>query len=201
MITVRQLTRLSLAGLRLLLVFTVVLGLAYPLAMVGLARLVPGRADGSLISSAGADGQVIGSRLIGQPFTGDGWFLPRPSVAGDGYDPMASGASNLGPNNADLAATIHDRIAQVAAREGVDVAAVPPDAVTASASGLDPDISPQYARLQVARVARARDLPVADVTALVEQHVRGRQLGFIGEPRVNVLELNLALDALRPAAG
>lgn len=201
MITVRQLTRLSLAGLRLLLVFTVVLGLAYPLAMVGLARLVPGRADGSLISSAGADGQVIGSRLIGQPFTGDGWFLPRPSVAGDGYDPMASGASNLGPNNADLAATIHDRIAQVAAREGVDVAAVPPDAVTASASGLDPDISPQYARLQVARVARARDLPVADVAALVEQHVRGRQLGFIGEPRVNVLELNLALDALRPAAG
>ncbi|MBK7621744.1 MAG: potassium-transporting ATPase subunit KdpC [Kineosporiaceae bacterium] len=201
MITVRQLARLSLAGLRLLLVFTVVLGLAYPLAMVGLARLVPGRADGSLISSAGADGQVIGSRLIGQPFTGDGWFLPRPSVAGDGYDPMASGASNLGPNNADLAATIHDRIAQVAAREGVDVAAVPPDAVTASASGLDPDISPQYARLQVARVARARDLPVADVAALVEQHVRGRQLGFIGEPRVNVLELNLALDALRPAAG
>ena len=201
MITVRQLTRLSLAGLRLLLVFTVVLGLAYPLAMVGLARLVPGRADGSLISSAGADGQVIGSRLIGQPFTGDGWFLPRPSVAGDGYDPMASGASNLGPNNADLAATIHDRIAQVAAREGVDVAAVPPDAVTDSASGLDPDISPQYARLQVARVARARDLPVADVAALVEQHVRGRQLGFIGEPRVNVLELNLALDALRPAAG
>ena len=189
MITVRQLARLSLAGLRLLLVFTVVLGLAYPLAMVGLARLVPGRADGSLISSAGADGQVIGSRLIGQPFTGDG------------YDPMASGASNLGPNNADLAATIHDRIAQVAAREGVDVAAVPPDAVTASASGLDPDISPQYARLQVARVARARDLPVADVAALVEQHVRGRQLGFIGEPRVNVLELNLALDALRPAAG
>ena len=201
MITVRQLARLSLAGLRLLLVFTVVLGLAYPLAMVGLARLVPGRADGSLISSAGADGQVIGSRLIGQPFTGDGWFLPRPSVAGDGYDPMASGASNLGPNNADLAATIHERIAQVAAREGVDVAAVPPDAVTASASGLDPDISPQYARLQVARVARARDLPVADVAALVEQHVRGRQLGFIGEPRVNVLELNLALDALRPAAG
>ena len=201
MITVRQLARLSLAGLRLLLVFTVVLGLAYPLAMVGLARLVPGRADGSLISSAGADGQVIGSRLIGQPFTGDGWFLPRPSVAGDGYDPMASGASNLGPNNADLAATIHDRIAQVAAREGVDVAAVPPDAVTASASGLDPDISPQYARLQVARVARARDLPVADVAALVEEHVRGRQLGFIGEPRVNVLELNLALDALRPAAG
>lgn len=201
MITVRQLARLSLAGLRLLLVFTVVLGLAYPLAMVGLARLVPGRADGSLISSAGADGQVIGSRLIGQPFTGDGWFLPRPSVAGDGYDPMASGASNLGPNNADLAATIHDRIAQVAAREGVDIAAVPPDAVTASASGLDPDISPQYARLQVARVARARDLPVADVAALVEQHVRGRQLGFIGEPRVNVLELNLALDALRPAAG
>ncbi|MBK6871259.1 MAG: potassium-transporting ATPase subunit KdpC [Kineosporiaceae bacterium] len=201
MITVRQLARLSLAGLRLLLVFTVVLGLAYPLAMVGLARLVPGRADGSLISSAGADGQVIGSRLIGQPFTGDGWFLPRPSVAGDGYDPMASGASNLGPNNADLAATIHDHIAQVAAREGVDVAAVPPDAVTASASGLDPDISPQYARLQVARVARARDLPVADVAALVEQHVRGRQLGFIGEPRVNVLELNLALDALRPAAG
>lgn len=196
--TMRQLARVSLAALRLLLVFTVALGLAYPLAMTGLARVVPDRADGSLVR---ADGRVVGSRLIGQRFTGDGWFLPRPSVAGEGYDPMASGASNLGPNNEDLAATIHDRIAQVAAREGVDPGAVPPDAVTASGSGLDPDISPQYARLQVARVARTRGLSEADVAALVEQHVQGRQLGFIGAPRVNVVELNLALHTLRPTAG
>src|SRR5512133_3081400 len=179
--------RQSLAGLRLLLVLTVVLGLAYPVAVYGVGRLVPDRADGSMLT---VGGQVVGSSLIGQPFTGDEWFLPRPSAAGDGYDPLASGASNLGPENPDLLATVTQRRQEVAHREGVDPSAVPPDAATASGSGLDPDISPEYARLQVARVARARGLDPAAVTALVDNHVQGRDLGFLGAPHVNVLELN-----------
>lgn len=123
---------------------------------------------------------------------------PRPSVAGDGYDTLASAGSNLGPNNPDLVATITEHRASVAAAEGVEPAAVPPDAVTASASGLDPEISPQYARLQVDRVARENGLPRDRVAALVEAHVVGRDLGFLGEPRVNVLRLNLALRTMAP---
>lgn len=185
--------RQSLAGLRLLLVLTVVLGLAYPVAVYGVGRLVPDRADGSMLT---VDGQVVGSRLIGQQFAGDEWFLPRPSAAGDGYDPLASGASNLGPENPDLLATVEERRQEVADREGVDPGDVPADAVTASGSGLDPDISPEYARLQVARVARARGLEPAVVGALVDEHVQGRDLGFLGAPHVNVLELNAALAVL-----
>jgi len=185
--------RQSLAGLRLLLVLTVVLGLAYPMAVYGVGRLVPDRADGSMLT---VDGSVVGSRLIGQAFDGDEWFLPRPSVAGDGYDPLASGASNLGPENPDLLATVTERKQEVADREGVDPSAVPADAVTASGSGLDPDISPEYARLQVDRVARVRGLEPTVVRQLVDDHVQGRDLGFLGEPRVNVLELNAALAVL-----
>lgn len=187
------LLRSHLAALRVLLVLTLLLGVGYPAVVLAVGRLVPDRADGSPLL---VDGQVVGSRLLGQAFEGDEWFLPRPSAAGAGYDPLASGASNLGPENPDLLASVAQRRAEVAAREGVAESAVPADAVTASASGLDPDISPAYARLQVARVARARDLPEASVAALVEEHVAGRGLGFLGEPHVNVLELNAALDAL-----
>ncbi len=185
--------RQSAAGLRVLLVMTVLLGLVYPGLVFLVGRAVPGRADGSLVR---ADGRVVGSSLLGQPFTGDQWFLPRPSAAGDGYDPLASGASNLGPENPQLIQQISRRKEQVAAREAVPPSAVPPDAVTASASGLDPDISPAYARLQVPRVARARGLPVAEVRALVDRQVQGRQLGILGEPHVDVLQLNLALQRL-----
>ena len=185
--------RQVLAAARVLLVLALVLGVAYPLVVLGVGRLVPAEADGSLLT---VDGRVVGSTLIGQQFTGDGWFLPRPSAAGDGYDPLASGGSNLGPNDPGLLATVTQRREQVAAQEGVDVGQVPADAVTASASGLDPDISPQYARLQVDRVARTRGLDPAAVRALVEAHVRGRVLGFLGAPHVNVLELNAALAAL-----
>ena len=185
--------RQSLAGLRLLLVLTVVLGLAYPMAVYGVGRLVPDRADGSMLT---VDGSVVGSRLIGQAFDGDEWFLPRPSVAGDGYDPLASGASNLGPENPDLLATVTERKQAVADREGVDPSEVPADAVTASGSGLDPDISPEYALLQVDRVARVRGLEPTVVRQLVDDHVQGRDLGFLGEPRVNVLELNAALAVI-----
>ena len=185
--------RQVLAAARVLLVLTLVLGLAYPLVVLGIGRLAPAEADGSLLT---VDGRVVGSTLIGQQFTGDGWFLPRPSAAGDGYDPLSSGGSNLGPNDPALLATVTQRREQVAAQDGVDVGQVPADAVTASASGLDPDISPQYARLQVDRVARTRGLDPAAVRALVEAHVHGRVLGFLGAPHVNVLELDAALAAL-----
>ena len=186
--------RQVLAALRVLLVLTVGLGIAYPLAVYGIGRLVPAKADGSLLT---VDGRVVGSSLIGQQFTGDQWFLPRPSAAGAGYDPLASGASNLGPSSQKLLDTVTQARQDVAAREGVDVSQVPADAVTASGSGLDPDISPQYALLQVDRVAKARGLDAARVRALVDQHTVGRDLGILGAPHVNVLELNAALVALR----
>jgi K+-transporting ATPase ATPase C chain len=179
-------------GLRLLLVMTVVLGLLYPVAVWAASRPVAGLAEGSLVEAA--DGRVRGSELVGQPFDGDEWFLPRPS-AGD-HDPLASGGSNLGPENDELVATVLERRAEVAARERVPESQVPPDAVAASWSGVDPHISPEYAALQVRRVAEARGLDPADVRALVDDHSRGRQLGFLGAPRVNVVTLNLALDGL-----
>ncbi|MBU4213846.1 MAG: potassium-transporting ATPase subunit KdpC [Actinobacteria bacterium] len=185
--------RQMLAGARVLLVLTVVLGLGYPLAVYGVGRLVPAKADGSLLR---VDGQVVGSSLIGQQFTGDQWFQSRPSAAGDGYDPLASGASNLGPNDSALLSTVTERRQEVADRERVDVSQVPADAVTASGSGLDPDISPEYALLQVDRVARVRGLDPADLRALVDAQVQGRDLGFLGAPHVNVLELNAAVAAL-----
>lgn len=189
-----SLTQLAAAA-RVLAVMTVLLGLAYPLALTGFAQaVVPGRADGSLVER---DGAVVGSTLIGQSFDGDAaYFQSRPSAAGDGYDPLASSASNLSPENPDLVAEVRRRIAEVAAFDGVDPADVAPDAVLASGSGLDPHISPEYADKQVARVARARDLPAATVRRLVEEHTAARTLGFLGEPRVNVLQLNLALDRL-----
>ncbi len=187
---VLDLTRQSAAGLRLLLALTLLLGVLYPAVVLGVGQLVPGRANGSMIE---VDGRPAGSALLGQAFDGPGWFQPRPSAAGDGYDPQASGASNLGPNNPDLVASIAERRAAVAASDGVDPAAVPADALTASGSGLDPDISPAYAEIQVARVARERGLPVATVEQLVAEHTRGRDLGFIGEPSVDVVTLNAAL--------
>ncbi|MGY1744866.1 potassium-transporting ATPase subunit KdpC [Blastococcus sp. SYSU D00695] len=191
------------AAVRLLLVATAVLGLAYPLAVTGVAQLVaPGRADGSLVE---VGGQVVGSALVGQAFTdaaGEAlpqYFQTRPSAPG--YGGTASGGSNLGPNSAELAELVRQRRAEVAQREGVDPADVPPDAVTASASGLDPDISPAYAAIQVDRVAAARGVDPAAVRRLVDDATAGRDLGFIGAPHVRVLELNLALDRTLGRAG
>ncbi|MDR7382237.1 potassium-transporting ATPase subunit KdpC [Promicromonospora iranensis] len=197
------LTRHSLAGLRMLLAFTFVTGLAYPLAMTAVGQVAfPWQANGSLVRSDGGPttsrSDAVGSALVAQGFTGAEYFHPRPS-AGE-HDTLASGGSNLGPLNPGLVASIEGRKAAVAAAEGVAAADVPPDAVTASASGLDPHISPAYAAIQVARVARERGLSDTDVADLVARHTAGRDLGVLGEPRVNVLELNLALDVadLRP---
>lgn len=209
---VRGTWRQYVAGLRLLAVLTVVLGLLYPLAVTGIAQL-PGlnsRAGGSLVE--GPSGAVVGSSLLGQGFVdADGaplrqWFQPRPSAAGrGGWDGASSGASNLGPDDPDLVWSITGRKAAVAAFDSVPghevtPAQVPADAVTASGSGLDPDISPAYARQQAYRVAAARGLDPARVLALVEGQVEGRVLGFLGEERVNVLRLNLALERLAPGS-
>jgi potassium-transporting ATPase KdpC subunit len=182
------------ASLRMLLVLTVVVGLAYPLAMTGFAQLVfPSGADGSLIHR---DGKVVGSELIGQSFVdAPQYFQSRPSAGGDGYDPLATSASNLGPENADLIAAIEERRTAAAELDGTDPAEVAPDALLASGSGLDPHISPEYAAQQVARVARERGMTTSQVESLVDHYTQGRVLGFLGEPRVNVLLLNLALDA------
>lgn len=187
-------------AVRALAVLTIVLGVAYPLAITGLGQVtLADRADGQPVT---LDGRVVGSTIIGQDFTdADGaalpeWFQSRPSAAGDGYDGGASGGSNLGPENPDLVAAVEERRAAVAALEGVDPSAVPADALTASASGLDPHISAAYARLQVPRVAAARGVDESDVAALVEEHTQGPDLGYLGEPTVNVLQLNLDLAAL-----
>ena len=185
------LLRQSLVGLKLLVVMTVVLGIAYPAAVWGVSQVAfHDRANGQIVT---VDGTDVGSRLIGQDFAvrDDALFHGRPSAAD--YDGLASAASNLGPSNAELLASIAERQKAIAQVEGVDVASIPADAVTASGSGLDPYISPEYAALQVPRVARATGLDVAAVRALVADHTDGRQLGFLGEPKVNVLELNLAL--------
>jgi K+-transporting ATPase ATPase C chain len=186
-------------ALRAMIALTVVLGIAYPLAITGIALLEPTQAGGSLVSSGG---QLVGSSLIGQSFAdkkGNAlpqWFQSRPSAAGNGYDGAASGGSNQGTESETLINAITERKAAIAKSDGVDPAAIPVDALTASASGLDPQISPAYAREQVARVAAARGLPRAEVATLVESFVRGRLLGYIGEPAVNVLELNIALAKL-----
>jgi K+-transporting ATPase ATPase C chain len=209
--------RQYLAALRTLLALTVIFGLAYPLVMTGIAQAAfHGNANGSLVHR---DGKTVGSDLIGQAFTkpvlvngkpkkdADGnpvvepdpkYFQSRPSAAGLGYDPLSTSASNLGPENKDLIAAIKARRSTAAKLDGVSPSSVPPDALQASGSGLDPHISPAYAREQVARIARVRGLTVAQVRTLVDDHIQGRSLGFLGEPRVNVLELNLALDALAP---
>jgi potassium-transporting ATPase KdpC subunit len=181
--------RQGLAGLRVLLALTVVLGLGYALLMTGLAQLVfHDQANGSIVQ---LDGKDVGSSLIGQDFTGAQWFHSRPSAAS--YDALASGGTNLGPNSPDLLKSVEAARAHIAHQDGVAPGAVPPDAVTSSGSGLDPDISPAYADIQVARVAHASGMSVAEVQRLVDGHTQGRTLGFLGEPRVNVLELNLAL--------
>lgn len=176
--------------------FTLLLGLAYPLAVTGVAQgLFPAQANGSLVR--GADGTVQGSSLIGQPFTEAGYLRPRPSAAGDGYDGSASSGSNLGPLNEDLSTRVAESAAGIRAEDGAG--AIPADAVTTSASGLDPDISPAYARLQAQRIAAARGVPVQEVQSVIEQNTHGSLLGFIGQPTVNVLMTNRALDARFPA--
>jgi K+-transporting ATPase ATPase C chain len=205
------------AALRTLLLLTVLLGLAYPLTITGIAQIAfRHTADGSLITRHNT---TIGSSLIGQAFTlpvlkngqptkdatgnpivaaDPRYFQSRPSAAGPGYDPTASGASNLGPTNPVLIAAITTRRATDATLDGVNPNTVPPDALTTSGSGLDPDISPAYATEQIPRIARQRHLTITQVQALVAANTKGRTLGILGEPRVNVLDLNLALNTLKP---
>lgn len=186
---VRQLVPAVLA----VLAFTVITGLVYPLVVTGIGQVAfRSTANGSLVK---VDGVVVGSRLLGQPFADARYFHPRPSAAGAGYDGAGSSGSNLGPTNPDFLATVADRVAAYRAENGLAAdRPIPVDAVTASASGLDPQISLANARLQAPRVAAARKLPVDTVLAAVEAHLVGRPLGILGDPGVNVLELNLALD-------
>ncbi|MCX4733715.1 potassium-transporting ATPase subunit KdpC [Streptomyces sp. NBC_01363] len=196
-----------LTALRILLAFTVITGIAYPLLVTGISQSgLSHQANGSLLTT---NGTPVASSLIGQNFSlpkknprdeketlrpDPKWFQPRPSAGG--YDPTISGASNLGPNNTDLIETVKDRRAAVAAFDGVQPASVPADAVTASGSGLDPAISPAYAYEQVDRVAKVRNLAPTEVRTLVARHVQGRVLGFLGQERVNVVELNHDLARL-----
>lgn len=183
-------------ALRLTIVTLVAFGLVYPLAMTGVARVAfPYRSGGSIVWRGG---RAIGSELIGQQFNGPGYFHPRPSAAGNGYDARSSGGSNLGPTSRKLSEQVRQRVAEVRKSEQMSSGrSVPADMVTASGSGLDPDISVANAVAQVRRVARARGLPEARVARLVRQQTRGRTFGVLGEPRVNVLQINLALDGLR----
>jgi len=176
------------------LVTTVIFGLIYPLAVTGLSQLFfPGKAGGQLIEK---NGKIIGSRIIGQSFDAPGYFHSRPSGAGTGYDATASGSSNLGPTNKTLIDRVSGDVQKLHAENPSTV--VPVDLVTVSGSGLDPDISPAAAAFQILRVARERRLNPDELRALVQKHTQGRQLGFLGEPRVNVLELNLDLDSIHP---
>ena len=190
-------------AIRFLLALTVLVGVLYPLAITGIAQGLFGHeANGSLIKR---HGQVVGSELLGQAFTQTrgghtvanlAYFQPRPSAAGNGYDGTASGASNLGPTNPKFLALVAERVQQYRHDYGLPATTpVPVDAVTGSASGLDPHISIANARLQAPRIAQRRHLPLSRVLALIDSHTDGRPLGFLGEPGVNVLELNLALDA------
>ena len=178
------------------LFFTLLVGVVYPLAVTGVARIAfPSKSQGSLVRQGDT---VVGSRLIGQAFSGPRYFQPRPSAAGEGYDGAASAASNLGPTNPILLKSVRERVASYRHFNGLSASTpVPVDAVTASGSGLDPEISPANARLQAPRVARSRGLALTQVLALVRKNTDGRSLGFLGEPGVNVLELNLALDSRR----
>jgi potassium-transporting ATPase KdpC subunit len=181
-------------ALVMILCLTVLTGIAYPLAVSGAATLLfPGRAKGSLVK---VDGRVVGSSLLSQNFSDPKYFWPRPSAAGaDGYDGLSSGGSDLGPSNPKLIGAVQERVAAYRQANHLDAGeSVPVDAVTASASGLDPDISVTNARLQAGRVADARRVDRDDVARIIDEHIRHRPLGFLGEDAVNVLELNLALD-------
>lgn len=178
------------------LVTTMIFGILYPLAVTGLGQLFfPKQANGGMILQ---NGRLVGSRLIGQPFTADWYFHPRPSAAGNGYDPVAAsgGASNLGPTNKQLTDRVKGDVGKLHAEN--PNAPIPVDLVTTSGSGLDPDISPAAAEFQVPRVATARHMSESDLRDLVAKHTQARQFGILGEPRVNVLELNLDLDASHP---
>ena len=189
--TVDSFVKQSWAGLRAMIVLTVLLGLLYPALVWGVGRVVAGdQASGSLVS---VGGQVVGSSLIGQQWTGDRWFWGRPSASS--YSGDTSGGSTLSGS------ALSDAVAERAAAAGLDPATAPADALTDSGSGLDPHISPAYAVGQVSRVAAARGLPESTVSALVSEYTQGRVAGFLGEPRVNVLELNLALERLSGSAG
>jgi K+-transporting ATPase ATPase C chain len=204
--------RQHIAAFRALLVFTVLCGLIYPAVMVGVAQLVaPNHANGSMVSY---NGRTVGSALLCQEFVDakgnplPKYFQPRPSNAVDatsktdyGCNPLFSAASNLGPNNPDQIKLIKERQQAIASFDHVPVSEIPADAVTASGSGLDPGISPQNAAIQVNRVAQARNLPVSEVKALVDKYTQGRTFGFLGEPAVNVLKLNIALDQLSAKSG
>ncbi|MCU1549862.1 MAG: potassium transporter KtrA [Glaciihabitans sp.] len=188
-------------AIRAMVIFTVVLGVAYTLVITALGQLVlPWQSNGSPVSF---DGKTVGSALIGQSFTdkkGNAlpeWFQSRPSAAGDGYDASASSGSNFGPENADLIKAVKERRAAIAKSDGVPADSIPVDALTTSASGLDPHISPAYALEQVNRIADVRGLSRTVVRNLVEAHMQGRDLGYLGDPTVNVLELNIALAGLK----
>lgn len=183
-------------ALRVTIVSIVLLGFIYPLAMTALATvLFPRQANGSLVT---VNGKVVGSSIIGQLWTKPQYFQGRPSAAGKGYDPTSTGGTNLGPTSKKLIDSTKATIAQLEKQNPDAVGAPPIDLVTSSGSGIDPDISPQAAYWQAPRVAKARGKSLATVQALIAHHVQGRTFGFLGEPRVNVLEINLALDGLKP---
>jgi len=179
-------------SVRLTLITVVMLGFIYPVAMTGIAQAIfPKQANGSIVT---VNGKPVASEIVGQLWTKPQYFHGRPSAAGKGYDPTNTGGTNLGPTSKKLMDATKAAIAQVRKENPAQTTEPPADLVTSSASGIDPDISPEGAYYQAARVAAARGIPVARVDALIAQHVRGRTFGFLGEPRVNVLELNLALD-------
>jgi potassium-transporting ATPase KdpC subunit len=176
------------------LVTTVIFGILYPLIITGLAQVFfPDRANGQLIQK---NGKTVGSRIIGQTFTGPGYFHSRPSNAGNGYDATASSGSNLGPTNKNLLDRVKGDVEKLQGEN--PKVSIPVDLVTASGSGLDPEVSPAAAEFQMPRVARERGMKEEDLRVLVQRHTKGRDLGFLGEPRVNVLELNLDLDSVHP---